>query len=177
MAYFEGFKLRKSVRLKHDLDFKRTLTGHVLILHKLFKYMVVVILVVREAVFDWLEEAKEELETAKQLYKMKRYAHSCFHAQQAVEKALKAIIIHVKRVIHRSHDLVELYGEVKDVLHVNSSIESCLPELSAYYTQSRYPNAGLRRPSLEIGEEQAKRSLRTAQGVINEVDRFITSKV
>lgn len=52
-----------------------------------------------------------------------------------------------------------------------------LAELSAYYTQSRYPNAGLRRPSVEIGKEQAKRCLNVAGGVINEASKFFTSKV
>ena len=132
---------------------------------------------IRMDVLDWLGEAKEELRTAEQLYELGRYAHSCFHAQQAAEKAFKALIIYVKRFIHRSHDLVELYSEVKDVLHLNPSVESNIPELSAYYIQSRYPNAGLRRPSLEIGREQAKRSLDAARGVIDATDKFVTSKV
>ncbi|MEM2541221.1 MAG: HEPN domain-containing protein [Candidatus Methanomethylicia archaeon] len=67
-----------------------------------------------------------------------------------MEKAFKAIIIYAKKIIPRPHGLVELYSEVKNILHVNPSIESNLPGLSAYYTQSRYPNASLRRPSIEI---------------------------
>jgi HEPN domain-containing protein len=132
---------------------------------------------IRREIFDWLEEAKEELKTSEQLHSLGRYAHSCFHAQQAVEKALKAAILYVKRIVHRSHDLLELYEEVRNVLKFSQTLEEGLPELSAYYTQSRYPNAGLRRPSTEIGKPQAERSLNVARGVIEVVARYITGKV
>lgn len=132
---------------------------------------------IRREVFDWLEEAEEELKTSEQLHGLGRYAHSCFHAQQAAEKALKAAILYVKRTVHRSHDLLELYEEVKNTLKFSRALEEGLPELSAYYTRSRYPNAGLRRPSTEIGKPQAERSLNVARGVIKVVAKYITSKV
>jgi len=133
--------------------------------------------VARRDVSDWLEEAKEELKTAEQLSNLHRYAHSCFHSQQAAEKAIKALIIQAKRFIHRSHDLVELHNEVKDTLQLEPTIADNLPELSTYYTQARYPNAGLRRPSTEIGKAQAQRSLETARGVVDAVVRIIASKI
>ena len=120
-------------------------------------------------VLDWLGEAREELETARHLLNLKRYAHSCFHSQQAAEKALKALIIQLRRVVHRSHDLVELYGVVREDLRLEGEVEGRLPELSAYYTQSRYPNAGLRRPSSEIGVEQAERCFEAARRVVRAV--------
>jgi len=122
---------------------------------------------------DWLEEAKEEHVTALHLADAGRYAHACFHTQQAAEKALKALIIFHKRFIHRSHDLVELHNEVKNLLNLTEDVEASLPELSAYYTLARYPNAGLRRPSVEIGKEQARRALKTAEGVLNAVTRVL----
>ncbi|MEM2511106.1 MAG: hypothetical protein QXY40_09700 [Candidatus Methanomethylicia archaeon] len=48
-----------------------------------------------------------------------------------MEKTFKAIIIYAKKIIPRPHGLVELYSEVKNILHVNPSIESNLPGLSA----------------------------------------------
>lgn len=131
----------------------------------------------RRDVADWLEEAKEELKTAEQLSNLQRHAHSCFHSQQAAEKALKALIIQAKRFVHRSHDLVELHSEVKDIVQLGPTLADNLPELSTYYTQARYPNAGLRRPSAEIGKAQAQRSLETARGVVDAVIRIIASKV
>ncbi|MEM3692488.1 MAG: HEPN domain-containing protein [Candidatus Bathyarchaeia archaeon] len=129
---------------------------------------------VRRDVWDWLEEAWEEYRTALQLFGAGRYAHACFHFQQGAQKALKALILFHKRLVHRSHDLLELYSEVKDILELEEEVKEALPELSAYYTQARYPNAGLRRPSLEIGKVQAERALKIAEGVLNAVSRRVT---
>jgi len=57
---------------------------------------------VRGEALDRLYEASEDLETARSLFKLRRYAHACFHAQQAAEKALKvgeAVVDEAKRVI------------------------------------------------------------------------------
>jgi len=132
---------------------------------------------VRSDVVDWFEEAREELETAEQLFRLGRYAHACFHAQQSAEKALKALILHVRRVFYRSHDLVELYNVVRDSIELDREVLEGLPELSGFYTQSRYPNAGLRRLSLEIGRLQAERCLAIARGVLDAVNRFFTPKI
>lgn len=72
---------------------------------------------------------------------------------------------------------MELYDGIKDGLRLNSLTESALPELSAYYTRSRYPNAGLRRPSIEIGGEQARKSISIAREVVDAVDRYFGAKV
>ena len=48
-----------------------------------------------------------------------------------------------------------------------------LARLSAYYTQARYPNAGIERPSEEIIREQAEEALRTAEAVVDEVSKAI----
>lgn len=87
------------------------------------------------------------------------------------------MIVHTKRFIHRSHDLVELSNEVRDTFQLRSDVADNLPELSTYYTQARYPNAGLGRPSIEIGGTQAQRSLKTARGVVDAVARRVASKV
>ena len=40
----------------------------------------------------WFTTAEDDLDTAKILKKSAKYAHSCFHAQQAGVKALKSIL-------------------------------------------------------------------------------------
>ena len=39
----------------------------------------------------WLRTAEDDLDTSILLKDNRKYAHSCFHAQQAAEKAVKAI--------------------------------------------------------------------------------------
>jgi len=42
---------------------------------------------------DWLDDAEDDLAAAKELYRAGRFAKACFLAQQAAEKALKALLI------------------------------------------------------------------------------------
>ena len=70
------------------------------------------------------------METAKKLFEARRYAHACFHAQQAAEKAL--IVARLHRIEH-SHDLVELYEYVHEFIKLERADK--LPVLSAFYTQ------------------------------------------
>ena len=48
---------------------------------------------IRGEALDWLHEAQEDLEVARELLEFGRFSHACFLAQQAAEKALKALSI------------------------------------------------------------------------------------
>jgi HEPN domain-containing protein len=52
----------------------------------------------KETVECWLTFAREDLRTAEILLENRIYNQSCFHTQQCIEKALKALLIH-----HRGH--------------------------------------------------------------------------
>ena len=127
---------------------------------------------VRSEVLDWLNEAKADLHHAEASVKIGHYNWACFAAQQASEKALKALILHAMGEYPRGHDLVKLYRRVKDYVEIRLN-ESSLARLSAYYIQARYPNVGLERPSEEITKEHAEESISTARGVINEISKAI----
>lgn len=127
---------------------------------------------VRDEILNWLAEARADLKHCKVSIDAGDYSWACFAAQQAAEKALKSFILHLLGVYPHSHDLVKLYKMVMD--HINLGVKlNDLAILSAYYTQARYPNAGLERPSEEITREQAERALKIAEGIINEVSKTI----
>jgi len=127
---------------------------------------------VRDEVVDWLEEARADLRHAENSIKVGDYSWACFAAQQSAEKALKALILHALGEYARGHDLVRLYRRVKGLVGVNLG-EGSLARLTAYYTQARYPNAGLERPSEEITREQAEEAVAIARGVVDEVSKAI----
>ncbi len=55
---------------------------------------------------DWLRHARSDLAyAAAQLPKGGLYNVPCFHAQQAVEKAIKAVLIHKSVVFVRAHSI------------------------------------------------------------------------
>ena len=84
----------------------------------------------------WLAQAEVDLEAARHL--SPRFpALACFHAQQAAEKALKAVLIKRGISIRKTHDLEELHRLVGG--DFEPSAEELAP-LTPYAVQSRYPD-------------------------------------
>ncbi|MGE5296607.1 MAG: HEPN domain-containing protein [Solirubrobacterales bacterium] len=87
---------------------------------------------------QWVDQARYDLETADAMLKAGRYLYVVFCCQQAVEKAIKALIIQrTGEFPPRVHNLVRL-AEVADIESDGARIRF-LGELSGYYIQSRYP--------------------------------------
>ncbi len=62
----------------------------------------------RKETKNWWEQAKEDLKAAKINYDNKVYYVASFLAQQAAEKALKALLLESSLKIPKVHDLVFL---------------------------------------------------------------------
>lgn len=88
---------------------------------------------------DWLRNARSDLVLAR----MRRspgllYEHLCFHAQQAAEKSIKALLLFHRASFPRTHDIAFLL----DMLPASESVPPTLidlPSLSKYAVQQRYP--------------------------------------
>lgn len=61
---------------------------------------------------------------------------------------------------------------IREHVKINISIID-LSRLSAYYTQARYPNAGIERPSKEIMRKQPKKPLNIGRSIINKISKAI----
>lgn len=83
---------------------------------------------------DWLEEAREDLRLARELGRAEGYARACFLCQQAVEKALKALVLKRKNVLVKSHSLHRL----SSIAGVLKELGQLIGDLEADYTSSRY---------------------------------------
>ena len=84
----------------------------------------------------WLRYADDELETARVTLAGGRWGATSFHAQQAVEKALKALWLEQKSAEPpRVHDLVHLAEEVSLPSQWNEELDA----LSRVYIVARYP--------------------------------------
>lgn len=87
---------------------------------------------------NWREQARYDLETARAMQKSGRYLYVLFCCQQAVEKALKAVIVaRTQEHPPRIHTLIRLAEVAK--LEVSEVDAEFMRELSTYYLQSRYP--------------------------------------
>jgi len=86
----------------------------------------------------WVEQARYDLETARAMQQSSRYLYVVFCCQQAVEKVLKALIVHkTSDFPPRLHNLPRL-AEIAGV-GLDPDREAFIGELSGYYIQTRYP--------------------------------------
>lgn len=124
----------------------------------------------------WLETARGDLTTARVLLSNERYAHACFHAQQAAEKAMKSLWYSLDRdpwgysVRKLIDDLKELhadyYARMQDIVPMAA-------ELDRLYIPTRYPN-GLPDilPDQAYFERDAERALELAERLIDRIDQL-----
>lgn len=88
---------------------------------------------------EWLERAKDDLHAAEILLQQPELTNMvAFHAQQVVEKSLKAILEEANIPPIRTHSLTRLYGLAK--AHLSFSVDGdMLDRLEAVYIEARYP--------------------------------------
>ena len=89
---------------------------------------------------DWMEDARRDLEHARSDADRGFYNWACFSAQQAAEKAVKA-------VLHRmggdswGHSVADLLDEVSRARPVAPELRDAALELDKVYIPARYPDA------------------------------------
>ncbi len=127
---------------------------------------------IRDEVLNWLEEAKSDLKHSKISIETGSYNWACFAAHQACEKALKSLILHVLGEYPRGYNLVKLYRMIVDEVNIDLN-RTMLSRISSYYTQARYPNAGLERPSEEFTLEHAIEAYDFTEALIHEIEKII----
>ncbi|MCJ7774716.1 MAG: HEPN domain-containing protein [Desulfobacterales bacterium] len=88
---------------------------------------------------DWLDQAIRDLEKAKLDVKWKYFEWACFTAQQAAEKAVKALF----QYIHADawgHSVSGLLKALPNEIAVSESMVEIAIMLDRYYIPTRYPN-------------------------------------
>jgi HEPN domain-containing protein len=98
-----------------------------------------------------LDQSRHDANTAAQLLKIKIYYASVFFAEQAAEKAIKALHIEKKRKAEFTHDLIEL----AQGLDAPREVLKAAAELSPDYIITRYPDAANGVPATLYDEESA----------------------
>ncbi len=90
---------------------------------------------------QWIEKAEEDYRNAEYTLTLEEecpLSTICFHAQQCVEKYLKALLVCSSLPVPKTHDLVELYHRVPFDRRPALSEES-LATLNRYAVETRYP--------------------------------------
>ena len=89
---------------------------------------------------DWINQAKRDLEAAEGLLNQGSFEWSCFVAQQAAEKAVKAVIQRLNAVAW-GHSVFELLSILAKRLEIDKELLDCARALDRYYIPTRYPNS------------------------------------
>ena len=88
---------------------------------------------------EWLEKALSDLRASRILFKEGLLEESAFHSQQAVEKALKAILVSLRVKPPRTHSIEHLLALLEEHINVSWAYEEDLPALTYYAVEIRYP--------------------------------------
>ena len=114
-------------------------------------------------------KAENDLKTAAHTLKLGEDCPTdtvCFHAQQCVEKYLKAMLVLEGIDFPKTHNLKSLMGLLPDRACPSLSAEE-QQRLTDYATGARYPGWG------EISLADARRALAVARRIRKEVRRFL----
>jgi HEPN domain-containing protein len=106
----------------------------------------------RKETEEWIKIAEEDLQSAEYLFEKSLHRMVCYHAQQSVEKILKALLVEHEIDIPRIHNLLDLNNAAKKLGYSAPLQDEDAVFLNSIY-RARYPlDTGL----LPWGEPQAK---------------------
>jgi HEPN domain-containing protein len=113
---------------------------------------------------SWAEQARYDLDTAKAMLAAGRYLYVLFCCQQAVEKAIKAVIaLRTSEMPPRLHNLMALAERAG--LTVDEARAEPLRRLTRYYIETRYPDV-IGRLSAGLDRRLAEEALQSAEELL-----------
>lgn len=116
----------------------------------------------REEIQNTWIQSEEDLKTAELIIEVGRFYASVFFSQQAAEKALKTLYIYQKKLLPKTHNIVEL---ASDLGAPDEVIEAC-QELNPDYVTTRYVDAANGVPAQMYSRSSAITHLEYAKTVI-----------
>lgn len=120
---------------------------------------------------DWLRYAKSDLELARiEKPEGVLLENLCFHAQQAAEKTLKAVLIFLETDFPRTHNIRTLLDLLPEGVDVPQEVEESAI-LTDYAVESRYP-----RSSEPVDDEEYRRVIGLAETVVSWAEKLIYEK-
>jgi HEPN domain-containing protein len=111
---------------------------------------------------DWINKGEDDLRLAELALENGIYDYAAFHAQQAVEKFLKAFLVKNGRPIVRTHDIAYLIEKCKEI---DPSFQE-LYDINAHYlsdfaVEVRYPGY------YSVPKELAEEAIKIAKAVLD----------
>ena len=93
----------------------------------------------KKQVEAWIKFAEKDILTISEIIKNPNLTNiAAFHCQQAIEKYFKAFILEKEKPILKIHNLLTLYGIIKEMKNFDFD-EDLLATINDIYLESRYP--------------------------------------
>jgi HEPN domain-containing protein len=117
---------------------------------------------------EWMDRAKSSLALSKtKADEDVFYEDLCFQAQQAVEKALKSLLIFYNVDPEKTHNLVTLIKELSKYTSIPDEINEA-SILNAYAVQTRYPGG-----YTPVDENEYNNTIKVAEGCVKWIEEKI----
>ena len=117
---------------------------------------------------EWLNRAKSNLQRAKLRVPATYLEDACFDAQQAAEKAIKAVMVSRGIEFPYIHELARLMDILESVGERIPATVRQSDRLTQYATATRYP--GVEEP---VGEQDYAEAVQLAEAVVHWAERTI----
>ncbi len=111
---------------------------------------------------EWVGQAEHDLRAARKNARIKEYAVAAFLAQQAAEKALKAVLIRRFAELPRVHDITYLGKRVG----LPGRLLEGGDALTQAYIATRYPDLPGGPPSESFTAKDCRRLIKTAKEIL-----------
>ena len=118
---------------------------------------------------EWLTKAENDLLTAAHILALGDGCPAeivCFHAQQCVEKYLKALLVSQGIPFPKTHDINKVWSLLPPRMRPKLGSKAQKDDLTEYATVTRYPNSG---PDIPLAE--ARKAVAIARRVRKEARR------
>jgi HEPN domain-containing protein len=117
---------------------------------------------------EWIDRAKSSLELSQaKIIHYIYYEDLCFQVQQAVEKALKGLLIFYGVEPEFTHNIEILLTELEKFTVIPQDIQQAM-KLTIYAVQTRYPNE-----YDEITKEEYEKAVKIAKDCLDWVENVI----
>jgi len=125
----------------------------------------------------WLRQAADDYRFGRLALRNQFHAQACFIAQQAAEKAVKAVAYHLGMRPVVGHSIHALLKRLNARGRVTEKLLVLGGELDQYYIATRYPDAlpGIT-PSDAFSETQARTALRAARRILSWTQAHLRAK-
>ena len=122
---------------------------------------------------EWTSKGDNDLKNAVHTLKLGKDCPTdtvCFHAQQCVEKYLKAFLVALEKPFPRTHDVESLISLMPKDIRLGLTVEE-QRRLTEYATVLRYPG-----PYEAIPLTEAKQAVKLAQRVQRKIRKLLETK-